>query len=92
MSRQHIRDKKPKYFLCTDLTLSAETVLTWYQHRWSLEIEYWYLKHVLGLGDFRVQSGDTMKKWYSVVHLTLAFLQWCSYEGQTIGAKMAFCS
>jgi len=28
LSKRHSRDKNPKYFLCTDLTLSAQTVLT----------------------------------------------------------------
>jgi hypothetical protein len=58
ISRRHPRDKNPKYFLpalaarpgCTDLTLSAQTALTWYGKRWPLEVDYWYLKQPLGLG------------------------------------------
>jgi len=33
ISRRHHRDKHPKYFLCTDLTLTAQTALTWYGNR-----------------------------------------------------------
>src|ERR1044071_14772 len=34
----------PKYFLCTDLTLYAQEILRRYQHRWSQEVDYWYVK------------------------------------------------
>jgi hypothetical protein len=35
--------RTPKYFLCTDTTLSAREILTRYQKRWSQEVDYWYL-------------------------------------------------
>ena len=56
ISRRHNRDKSPKYFLCTDLTLSAKEILTWYAQRWPQEVDFWYLKQRPGLGDFRVQA------------------------------------
>lgn len=80
ISRRHHRDKHPKYFLCTDLALTAQTVLTWYGNRWPLEVDYWYLKQPLGLGDFRMQVYEAIKKWYAVLHLVLTFLQWRLYE------------
>jgi hypothetical protein len=43
----------PKYFLCTDLSLSVQEVLRRYQQRWGQEVDYWYVKLQLGLGDFR---------------------------------------
>jgi len=63
ISRRHNRDKHPKYFLCTDLTLTAQTVLIWYGNRWTLEVDYWYLKQRLGLGDFRMQAYEAIEKW-----------------------------
>ena len=47
--------RTPKYFLCTDLTLSAQEILRRYQNRWSQEVDYWYVKLQLGLGDFRLR-------------------------------------
>jgi hypothetical protein len=72
--------RTPKYFLCTDLTLSAQEILSRYQHRWRQEVDYWYVKLQLGLGDFRLQSYEAIEKWYAVVYLVLAYLYWQSYE------------
>lgn len=84
ISKRHPRDPHPKYFLCTDLSLSAQTILKRYFNRWPIEVDYWYLKQRLGLADFRVQYYEAIHKWYSVVHLTLTFLQWQLHEsGQT---------
>jgi len=88
ISRRHHRDKHPKYFLCTDLTLTAQTALTWYGNRWSLEVDYWYLKRLLGLGDFRMQAYEAIEKWYAVLHLVLAFLQWRLYEAWERGQPL----
>lgn len=82
ISKRHNRDTNPKYFLCTDVSLTAQTILKWYGKRWSIEVEYWYLKQCLGLGDFRVQSYEAMQRWYAVVYLVLTFLQWLMYESQ----------
>jgi len=88
ISRRHNRDKHPKYFLCTDLTLTAQTVLIWYGNRWPLEVDYWYLKQPLGLGDFRVQAYEAIEKWYAVLHLVLTFLQWRLYEAGKQGQPL----
>lgn len=88
ISRRHNRDKHPKYFLCTDLTLTAQTVLIWYGNRWPLEVDYWYLKQLLGLGDFRVQAYEAIEKWYAVLHLVLTFLQWRLHEARARGQPL----
>jgi hypothetical protein len=72
----------PKYFLCTDLSLSAQEILSRYQHRWRQEVDYWYVKLQLGLGDFRLQSYEAIEKWYAVVYMVLTYLYWQSYEDQ----------
>ena len=76
ISKRHPRDPRPKYFLCTDPTLSAQGVLTIYQKRWPIEVDNFYLKQALGLGDFRVQSFEAVEKWYAIVFLALTYLQW----------------
>ena len=71
---RHPRDKHPKYFLCTDLTLSAQQILSIYQKRWPIEVENVYVKQHLGLADFRVQSYEATEKWFAMVFLALVFL------------------
>jgi DDE superfamily endonuclease len=72
--------RPPKYFLCTDLTLYGQEILSRYQHRWGQEVDFWYVKQQLGLGDFRLQSCEAIEKWYAVVYLTLVYLYWRRYE------------
>jgi len=76
ISKRHHGDKRPKYFLCTDLTLSAQKALSTYQARWPIEVDNFYLKQALGLGDFRVQSYEAVEKWYALVFVALTYLQW----------------
>ena len=75
ISYRHHRDKRPKYFLCTDLTLSAQQILPIYQKRWPIEVDNFYVKQHLGLADFLVQSYEATEKWFAVVFLALVFLQ-----------------
>ena len=86
ISRRHPRDKRPKYFLSTDVTLRAGEILNWYGKRWPQEVDFWYLKQELGLGDFRVQPYEAIAKWYAVAYFTLTYLTWRLYEGQGRGA------
>src|ERR1700722_2806596 len=79
--------RTPKYFLCTDAALSAQEILRRYQHRWSQEVDYWYVKLQLGLGDFRLQSHEAINKWYAVVYLVLVYLYWQSYEARKSHGK-----
>jgi DDE superfamily endonuclease len=72
--------RTPKFFLCTDTKLSAQEILRRYQHRWSQEVDYWYVKLQLGLGDFRLQKHEAISKWYAVVYLVLVYLYWQKYE------------
>jgi hypothetical protein len=76
ISRRHPGDKAPKYFLCTDLTLDAQAILTGYSRRWSIEVDYFDLKQYLGASNWRVQSLRATRRWWWVVHLALVFLQW----------------
>ena len=72
--------KAPRYFLCTDTTLSCQDILQKYQGRWRIETDYWHVKLHLGLGDYRLQSYEAIAKWYSVVYLVLVYLYWRKYE------------
>lgn len=76
--------KTPRYFLCTDTTLSNQDILRKYQSRWRIETDYWHVKMHLGLGDYRLQSYEAIAKWYTVVYLVLAYLYWRKYEHERI--------
>jgi len=76
ISQRHPRDQHPKYFLCTDLSLTAQQILPIYQKRWPIEVDNFYVKQQLGLADFRVQSYEATEKWFAIVFLALVFLQW----------------
>lgn len=76
LSKKHPGDKRPKFFACTDLSLSALQILSYYQKRWPVEIDNFYLKEALGLGDFRLQSFEAIQKWFAVVVLALNYLQY----------------
>ena len=80
LSHRHTRDKRPKDFMSTDLSLSSEKILRWYGSRWRVEVENWYLKQTLGLGDFRVHPVEAIQKWYAVVFLVLSFLEGYRYK------------
>ena len=79
----------PKYFLCTDLDheLSAQEILRRYQKRWSQEVDYWYVKLQLGLGDYRLWSHEAISKWYAVVYLVLVYLYWRKYQDEEEHSK-----
>jgi hypothetical protein len=79
--------RTPKYFLSTDQKLSAQEILSRYQHRWSQEVDYWYVKRELGLGDFRLQSYEAIAKWYAVVYLVLIYLYWKKYQDSEAHGK-----
>jgi len=76
VSRRHYRDRLPVYFVSTDLSLPPAQALQWYARRWNCEIDNFYLKQRLGLGDFRLQPYEAIDKFCTVVHLTWAYVQW----------------
>jgi len=76
ISRRHPGHKRPKYFMCTDTSLSAQEALRIYQQRWPVEVDNFYLKEALGLSDFRLQSFEAIGKWFAVVLMALNYLQY----------------
>jgi hypothetical protein len=76
ISKRHPGDKRPKFFVCTDLSLSAQQALRFYQRRWPVEVDNFYLKEALGLGDFRLQSFEAIERWFAVVILAMNYLQY----------------
>jgi len=76
VSRRHNRDKRPTYFMSTDLALDAQGALQGYGQRWSCEVDNFYLKLRVGLGDFRLQAFEAVDRWIVAVELAWAYVQW----------------
>lgn len=87
ISKRNQRDKRPEFFLCTDLSLSAREVLSRYTRRWAVEVDHLYLKVHLGLGDFRLRSYEGVTKYFDLVGLVLAYLHWRKIEDSTTDFK-----
>jgi len=75
ISRRHKGDHHPKFFVYTDLSLSAQEALRLYQRRWPVEVDNFYLKEGLGLADFRLQSFEAIDKWFAVTLVSINYLQ-----------------
>ena len=90
ISRRHKGDQSPKFFMCTDLQLSAQEALRLYQRRWPVEVDNLYLKEGLGVGDFRLQSFEATDKWFAVALLSLNYLQY--QQAQHYVQTREFCS
>lgn len=76
ISRRHKGDHRPKFFVSTDLSLSAQEALRLYQRRWPVEVDNFYLKEGLGLADFRLQCFEATDKWFAVTLVSLNYLQY----------------
>ena len=50
--------------------------MVWYQDRWPTEVDNFYLKTRLGLGDYQMQRFEAIEKYHAVVFLALAYLQY----------------
>lgn len=87
ISKRHKQDKSPEFFLSTDLSLSAQEILSRYTRRWVVEIDHLYLKVRLGLGDFRLRSYEGITKYFDLVCMTLAYLHWRRFWENTADIK-----
>ncbi|MGC9084513.1 MAG: hypothetical protein ACP5ME_15235, partial [Anaerolineae bacterium] len=67
VSRKHHRDRRPVYLMGTDLALEVKRAFQWYGARWWDEVDNYYLKELLGLGDFRVQPYEAAERWVLAV-------------------------
>jgi len=97
-SKRGRRDRSPKYFFSTDPTLSAQEILARYAKRWHVELDYFFLKEKLGLGDFRIRKWGAIRRYLTIVFVALCWLQhyrWHRGDGHnslpTLADTMAHC-
>jgi len=79
--------KAPVYLMSTDDELDAETVISYYLHRWSIETNYKYLKSNLGFDKYRVRSIVSIERYFLIVFLTVNFLEIFRISERTLMLK-----
>ncbi len=82
VSRRHPRDQRPVYLMGTDLALEGKQAFQWYGARWWDEVDNYYLKELLGLGDFRVQPYEAAERWVLAVLLAWNYVLWRKGEAE----------
>ena len=51
-----------RVFLCSDSTLSDETILEYYSHRWTIEVLFRAHKRYMGLKSFMVRAAKALDR------------------------------
>ena len=75
ISKRHNMDTRPRYYVSTDPSLSAQVALNMFHHRWSCEVANWYVKERLGWADCRLWKVESTEKFMMVLWLALAYLE-----------------
>ena len=74
-----------RVFLCSDISLSDETILVYYAHRWSIEVFFRSHKRYMGLNAFMVRAAKAIDRLLLVLALAHFFF---SYG---LGRILPFC-
>lgn len=74
VNRRH-RHKKWQYLISTDLTLSAQTILSYYLIRWEVENFYRAAKQLLGWGDYQMRRLVAIERHVLLMMVTHAYLE-----------------
>ncbi|EKQ51706.1 MAG: transposase family protein [Clostridium sp. Maddingley MBC34-26] len=66
----------PCFLLSTDISLDNQTIISYYEKRWNIEVSYRYHKSSLGFDEFQVESSKSINRYWSMVlFLTYTFLE-----------------
>jgi len=66
ISKRHPKDRRPEFFMTSDLSLSASNALSRYTRRWVLEVDHLYRNIRLGLADFRLRSYEGIRRYFDL--------------------------
>lgn len=73
-SQKDLSDK-PCFLISTDISLDNQTIISYYEKRWDIEVSYRYHKSALGFDEFQVESLKSINRYWSMVFLTYTFLE-----------------
>jgi hypothetical protein len=71
--------RSTRFFISTDVTLTSNNILNIFNNRWGIEVDYFYLKCFLGLGDFRLRSYEGFRNFVHLEFLAYNYLQYRHY-------------
>ena len=70
-------------FLSTDLSLSDETIIEYYGHRWKIEVFFKQHKHYFGFGKYQIRSAEGIARFLLLISLDAFYF--ISFFGKNIG-------
>ena len=70
-------------FVCTDLSLSDETIIEYYGKRWSIEVFFKQQKHYFGFGKYQIRSAVGIARFLLII--SLASFYFISHFGKNLG-------
>ena len=73
----------PKYYICTDLSLSAEEILSIYEDRWDIETAHRESNQKLGFKDYQMQNKKAIERFIQLVFTVWAALLSIELENMT---------
>ena len=79
------KKKALRVFLCSDTSLSDETILVYYAHRWSIEVLFRSHKRYMGLNAFMVRAAKAIDRLLLVLALAHFFFS------SGLGRILPFC-
>jgi hypothetical protein len=65
----------PTFIICTDISAATSLILEYYLKRWDIEVSYRYYKNSLGFDEYQVESLTSIKRFFSMVFMSYAFLE-----------------
>lgn len=69
-----------KLLASTDVSMTTAQILEHYCVRWQIETGHWYLKCSLGMGECRVRSLESMRRFHALVVFTYWYLEWLRHQ------------
>jgi len=77
------KENAMRAFLCTDLSLSDETIIKYYGKRWKIEVFFKQHKHYFGFNKYQIRSADGICRFLLLI--SLASFYFISNFGKNLG-------
>jgi len=75
--------QKPKYYICTDIKLSAADILSIYEDRWNIETGHRESNQKLGFKDYQMRDKEAIERFIQIVFSVWTALLLIELENET---------
>ena len=75
-SRASASHEAYRFFFSTDPSMTAEEILSWYQHRWAIETFFQEAKGKLSMGGYRLRSASSIRRYLLLLQTAWLLLAW----------------